>query len=124
MFRLCGTVLDQEVATARRDLVLSIWALVLEKQLPVTTVHYNALLRVHLENRHKFDPLAVLEDMKQAGAEPDRETYQCLISRHCQVRPPPAPCVTPPPADWGHRRSRQGPPEDEGLWYQGQREHL
>ena len=84
MFRLCGTVLDQEVATARRDLVLSIWALVLEKQLPVTTVHYNALLRVHLENRHKFDPLAVLEDMKQAGAEPDRETYQCLISSYCQ----------------------------------------
>ena len=76
--------MDQEVASSRRDLVLSIWSLVLEKKLPVTVVHFNALLRVHLENRHKFDPLTILEDMKTQGVEPDRETYQCLISSYCQ----------------------------------------
>ena len=43
-----------------------------------------ALLRVHLENGHKFRPEQVLEDMRKHGAAPDKETYQCLISRHCQ----------------------------------------
>ena len=28
----------------------------------------------------------VLADMSKAGVKPDKETYQCLISRHCQVR--------------------------------------
>ena len=27
----------------------------------------------------------VLADMSKAGVKPDKETYQCLISRHCQV---------------------------------------
>ena len=43
-----------------------------------------ALLRVHLENGHKFRPEQVLEDMRKHGAAPNKETYQCLISRHCQ----------------------------------------
>ena len=50
----------------------------------LTTVHYNALLRMHLENGHKFRPEQVLEDMRKHGAAPDKETYQCLISRHYQ----------------------------------------
>ena len=27
----------------------------------------------------------VLADMSKAGVKPDKETFQCLISRHCQV---------------------------------------
>ena len=50
-------------------------------KIPLTTVHYNALLRVHLENGHKFRPEQVLDDMRKHGAAPDKETYQCLISR-------------------------------------------
>ena len=53
-------------------------------KIPLTTVHYNALLRVHLENGHKFRPEQVLEDMRKHGAAPNKETYQCLISRHFQ----------------------------------------
>ena len=49
--RLCGTVLDQEVQTDRSELVASIWNMVIDMKLPLTVVHYNALLRVHLENR-------------------------------------------------------------------------
>lgn len=82
--RLCGSVLDQESQTARTALVNSIWNLVLEKKLPLAVNHYNALLRVHLENKHKFDPAAILEDMKINNVEPDRETYQCFISSYCQ----------------------------------------
>ena len=68
----------------RSGMVSKIWALLEEKKIPLSTVHYNALLRVHLENGHKFRPEQVLEDMRKHGAAPDKETYQCLISRHCQ----------------------------------------
>ena len=45
MFRLCGSTLDQEMPTARSGLVSRVWALLQDKQIPLTTVHYNALLR-------------------------------------------------------------------------------
>jgi len=83
--RLCGTVLDQEAQVDRSRLVAGIWDLLLEKSLPVTVVHYNALLRVHLENKFSFDPRAIVNEMKKHGVEADRETYQCLISRYCQL---------------------------------------
>ena len=65
-------------------MVSKVWSLLQKKKMPLTTVHYNALLRVHLENGHKFSPEEVLEDMRLQGAGPDKETYQCLISRYCQ----------------------------------------
>jgi len=82
--RLCGSTLDKELPTVRSQLVSRVWDLLQRKGMPLTTVHYNALLRVHLENGHKFSPEQVLEDMKCHGASPDKETFQCLISRHCQ----------------------------------------
>ena len=83
--RLCGSVLDQEQPSSRSSLVSTIWSLLEKKGITVTVVHYNALLRVHLENSHQFQPEEVLQDMKTAGVSPDKETYQCLISRHCQT---------------------------------------
>ena len=32
------------------------------------------------------NPFQVLADMSKAGVKPDKETFQCLISRHCQVQ--------------------------------------
>ena len=84
LFRLCGSTLDKELPAVRSELVSRVWELLLAKEMPLTTVHYNALLRVHLENGHKFAPEQVLEDMKTHGVKPDKETFQCLISRHCQ----------------------------------------
>jgi leucine-rich PPR motif-containing protein len=46
--------------------------------------HYNALLRVYIENEHKFSPLEFLSYMEQKGVEPNRVTYQRLITRFCQ----------------------------------------
>ena len=68
----------------RSNMVEKIWKLLKSKEIPLTTVHYNALLRVNLENGHKFRPEQVLEEMKTQGASPDKETFQCLISRYCQ----------------------------------------
>jgi len=82
--RLCGTTLDQEMPAVRADLVSRLWELLQQKGIPTTVVHYNALLRVHLENGHKFRPDEVLADMQNRAVQPDKETFQCLISRHCQ----------------------------------------
>ena len=77
-------MLDQEIQVDRSTLVSSIWSMILEKKLPVTVVHYNALLRVHLENKFRFNPDSILGDMKSHQVEPDKETYQCFISCYCQ----------------------------------------
>uniref|UniRef100_A0A1B0GLS0 Pentacotripeptide-repeat region of PRORP domain-containing protein n=1 Tax=Lutzomyia longipalpis TaxID=7200 RepID=A0A1B0GLS0_LUTLO len=46
--------------------------------------HYNALLRVYLENEHPFSPTEFLSDLEAKGVEPNRVTYQRLIARYCQ----------------------------------------
>lgn len=46
--------------------------------------HYNALLRVYLENEHPFSPADFLAELQSKGVEPNRVTYQRLISRFCQ----------------------------------------
>lgn len=46
--------------------------------------HFNALLRVYLDNEHPFSPTEFLADLKAKGIEPNRVTYQRLISRYCQ----------------------------------------
>ena len=67
--RLCGSVLDQEQPTTRSALVSKIWGLLETKAVPITVNHYNALLRVHLENGHQFAPEEVLVD-QNARIEP------------------------------------------------------
>lgn len=46
--------------------------------------HFNALLRVYLENEHSFSPTEFLANLEHKGIEPNRVTYQRLISRYCQ----------------------------------------
>jgi leucine-rich PPR motif-containing protein len=46
--------------------------------------HYNALLRVYLENEYNFSPTEFLTELQSKGVEPNRVTYQRLISRYCQ----------------------------------------
>lgn len=46
--------------------------------------HYNALLRVYLENEHPFSPTEFLSELDAKGIEPNRVTYQRLIARYCQ----------------------------------------
>jgi hypothetical protein len=62
LVRLCGTVLDQEMAGERTRLVESVWTLLTDKRVPLTVLHYNALLRVHLENKHRY--LSPIEDKR------------------------------------------------------------
>lgn len=47
--------------------------------------HYNALLKVYLENEHPFVPTDVLAELEEKGFEPNRVTLQRLITRYCQM---------------------------------------
>jgi leucine-rich PPR motif-containing protein len=51
---------------------------------PMDVSHYNALLRVYLENEHAFSPTEFLAKMEHKGVEPNRVTFQRLIARYCQ----------------------------------------
>lgn len=46
--------------------------------------HYNALLRVYLENEYDFAPSDILVDLEKKGLEPNRVTYSRLIMKYCQ----------------------------------------
>jgi len=51
---------------------------------PMDISHYNALLRVYLENNHQFSPAEFLSQLEKKGVEPNRVTYQRLVAQHCQ----------------------------------------
>lgn len=46
--------------------------------------HFNAILRVYLENDYEFSPISFLTTMRDKGIEPNRITYQRLILYHCK----------------------------------------
>ncbi|XP_015265641.1 PREDICTED: leucine-rich PPR motif-containing protein, mitochondrial [Gekko japonicus] len=45
--------------------------------------HYNALLKVYLQNEHTFSPTEFLTKMEEANIQPNRVTYQRLIAAYC-----------------------------------------
>lgn len=47
--------------------------------------HYNALLRVYLENDYAFAPSQILSEIEKSGLEPNRVTCQRLINRYSQM---------------------------------------
>ena len=68
----------------RTKLVQEIWSTLNKLNVPMDVSHYNALLRVYLENEHPFSPTEFLGDLESKGIEPNRVTYQRLIARYCQ----------------------------------------
>ncbi|XP_066146551.1 leucine-rich PPR motif-containing protein, mitochondrial [Euwallacea fornicatus] len=84
VIRCCGTLVPDELPEVRTKLVQEIWNTLIKLNLPMDVSHYNALLRVYLENEHPFSPTEFLKEMESRGIEPNRVTYQRLISRYCQ----------------------------------------
>ncbi|KAG4073704.1 hypothetical protein HA402_000928 [Bradysia odoriphaga] len=82
LIRFCGNV--EELPEVRTALVQEIWKTLNNLNVEMDITHYNALLRVYLENEHPFSPTEFLADLEAKGIEPNRVTYQRLISRYCQ----------------------------------------
>lgn len=69
----------------RTKLVEEIWNALRKLNVPMDISHYNALLRVYLENEHEFSPTDFLAKLENKALEPNRVTYQRLIARYCQL---------------------------------------
>uniref|UniRef100_A0A1L8DH78 Putative bicoid mrna stability factor n=1 Tax=Nyssomyia neivai TaxID=330878 RepID=A0A1L8DH78_9DIPT len=84
VIRCCGNLVPEELPEVRTALVQEIWRTLNNLNVPMDISHYNALLRVYLENEHPFSPTEFLSDLEAKGVEPNRVTYQRLIARYCQ----------------------------------------
>lgn len=84
VIRCCGNLVPEELPEIRTQLVQEIWNTLRNLHVPMDVSHYNALLRVYLENEHTFSPTDFLSEMESIGVEPNRVTYQRLIARYCQ----------------------------------------
>lgn len=84
IIRCCGNLVPEASLEVRTQLVNEIWKTLENIGVPMDVSHYNALLRVYLENEHPFSPTEFLANLEHKGVEPNRVTYQRLIARYCQ----------------------------------------
>lgn len=84
VIRCCGELVPEELPEQRTLLVQKIWNVLTERGIPMDISHYNALLRVYIENEHQFSPAKFLEELEKKGLQPNRVTYQRLMWRYCQ----------------------------------------
>jgi leucine-rich PPR motif-containing protein, mitochondrial len=72
MIHCCGNLASEEHSENRTKLVHEIWNTLEKLQIPLDIKHYNALLRVYLENGHSFDSQEFLTTLIQKDIKPNR----------------------------------------------------
>uniref|UniRef100_A0A803VXL6 Leucine rich pentatricopeptide repeat containing n=1 Tax=Ficedula albicollis TaxID=59894 RepID=A0A803VXL6_FICAL len=83
LLQSCGAVLPEVLSPERTELAHMMWDKMKELGAVYDTSHYNALLKVYLQNEHKFSPTEFLARMEEANVQPNRVTYQRLIAAYC-----------------------------------------
>ncbi|XP_067092974.1 leucine-rich PPR motif-containing protein, mitochondrial [Osmerus mordax] len=84
LLRSCGSLLPEMPLEERTELAHRIWDKLLEMGASYDASHYNALLKVYLQNEFKFSPTEFLAKMEAANVQPNRVTFQRLIAAYCQ----------------------------------------
>ncbi|XP_071388614.1 leucine-rich PPR motif-containing protein, mitochondrial, partial [Centroberyx affinis] len=84
LLRSCGSLLPEMPLEERTELAHRIWEKLQELGALYDVSHYNALLKVYLQNEFKFSPTEFLARMEAANIQPNRVTYQRLIAAYCQ----------------------------------------
>ncbi|XP_037384043.1 leucine-rich PPR motif-containing protein, mitochondrial [Talpa occidentalis] len=85
LLRSCGSLLPELKLSERTEFVHRIWDKLQKLGTVYDVSHYNALLKVYLQNEHKFSPTDFLAQMESANIQPNRVTYQRLIAAYCNV---------------------------------------
>ncbi|XP_049640669.1 LOW QUALITY PROTEIN: leucine-rich PPR motif-containing protein, mitochondrial [Suncus etruscus] len=85
LLRSCGSLLPELQQSERTELVHKIWDKLQKLGTVYDVSHYNALLKVYLQNQHVFSPTDFLAQMESAGVQPNRVTYQRLIAAYCHT---------------------------------------
>ncbi|XP_072292461.1 leucine-rich PPR motif-containing protein, mitochondrial [Eucyclogobius newberryi] len=84
LLRSCGSLLPEIPPGERTELAHHIWEKLQELGAQYDVSHYNALLKVYLQNEFKFSPMDFLAKMESENILPNRVTYQRLIAAYCQ----------------------------------------
>ena len=85
MLRCCGSLLQEETPERRNELAEKTWTALIDREVRLDISHYNALLRIYLENGRQFDPFQFLEDLESKNIQPNRVTYQRIIHHFCST---------------------------------------
>ncbi|KAF6321370.1 leucine rich pentatricopeptide repeat containing [Rhinolophus ferrumequinum] len=85
LLRSCGSLLPELKSSERTELAHRIWDKLQKLGTVYDVSHYNALLKVYLQNEYKFSPTDFLAKMEEANIQPNRVTYQRLIAAYCNV---------------------------------------
>ncbi|KAL8185301.1 UNVERIFIED_CONTAM: hypothetical protein K2H54_045480 [Gekko kuhli] len=83
LLRSCGSLLPELSPIDRTELAHTMWAKLKDLGVVYDVSHYNALLKVYLQNEHTFSPTEFLTKMEEANIQPNRVTYQRLIAAYC-----------------------------------------
>uniref|UniRef100_A0A1A7XIN2 Leucine-rich PPR-motif containing n=1 Tax=Iconisemion striatum TaxID=60296 RepID=A0A1A7XIN2_9TELE len=84
LLRSCGTLLPEVPLEERTELAHRVWDKLQGLGAQYDVSHYNAILKVYLQNEFKFSPTDFLAKMESANIQPNRVTYQRLIAAYCQ----------------------------------------
>ncbi|XP_072793888.1 leucine-rich PPR motif-containing protein, mitochondrial [Vicugna pacos] len=85
LLRSCGSLLPELKLSERTEFAHRIWDELQKLGTVYDVSHYNALLKVYLQNEYKFSPTDFLAKMEKANIQPNRVTYQRLIAAYCNV---------------------------------------
>ncbi|XP_007942609.1 leucine-rich PPR motif-containing protein, mitochondrial [Orycteropus afer afer] len=85
LLRSCGSLLPELKPSERTEFVHRIWDKLQKLGTVYDVSHYNALLKVYIQNGYKFSPTDFLAKMEEANIQPNRVTYQRLIAAYCNV---------------------------------------
>jgi len=83
VLRCCGEVLVDLDMKERTKLVESYTKILKQNGVEFDVSHYNALLRVHIENQNIVAASDFLAEMESAGISPNRVTFQHLVGVYC-----------------------------------------
>ncbi|KAJ8250644.1 hypothetical protein COCON_G00225660 [Conger conger] len=84
LLRSCGSLLAEVHPSERTEIVHKIWDKLREMGMTYDISHYNTLLKVYLQNEHKFSVTEFLAKMEAAKIQPNRVMYQSLVAVYCQ----------------------------------------
>lgn len=69
---LLGGLIPDEPPEVRMAFVQKVWHTLNDLNVPMDISHYNALLKVYVENEYSFYPTEFMASMELKGVEPNR----------------------------------------------------
>ncbi|XP_040207473.1 leucine-rich PPR motif-containing protein, mitochondrial [Rana temporaria] len=83
LLQSCGSLMPGVPPSERTEIAETVWSKLQELGVVFNETHYNVLLKIYLENEHKFSPTEFLSTMENAQLQPDQSTYEGLIAAYC-----------------------------------------